>query len=120
ICPLSNPVERISREFFHFEQLFPMSEITVAVPVIHDAVRKIFRNSWKLSQLFDGRGVDIKGGDHIADLDVTGMGEVLQTLSAEIIRSEFLQRAGQTHLPSRNQTCSPNNHAHASNGPRVR
>ena len=76
-----------------------MSEITVAVPVIHDAVGKIFRNSWKLSQLSDGRGVDINGGNHIADLDVTGMGEVLQTLSAEIIRSEFLRCARQTHLP---------------------
>ena len=65
ICPLFDSVESVSREVFHFEQLFPVSEVTVAIPVIHNAVRKIFGNSWKLSQLFDGRGVDINGGDHI-------------------------------------------------------
>ena len=42
-----------------------MSVVTVAVPVIHNTVREIFGNSWKLSQLFDGRGVDINAADHI-------------------------------------------------------
>jgi hypothetical protein len=47
-----------------------MSVVTVPVTLIHNAVREIFGNSGKLSQLFDGRGVDINGGDHIVDLDV--------------------------------------------------
>jgi hypothetical protein len=36
-----------------------------------------------LSQLFDSRGVDIYGGDHIADLDVLSSLQVLHTLSAD-------------------------------------
>ena len=47
-----------------------MSEVTVAVPVIHNTVREILGDSWKLSQFFDGRGVDIHGGIHIDNLDV--------------------------------------------------
>jgi hypothetical protein len=42
-----------------------MSEVTVAVPVIHNAVCEVFGNSGKLSQLFDVRSVDVNGGDHI-------------------------------------------------------
>ena len=47
-----------------------MSVVTMAIAVIHNAVREIFCNPGKLSQLFDRRGVDIDGGDHIANLDV--------------------------------------------------
>ena len=54
----------------------------MAVPVIHNAVREVLGNSRKLSQLFDSRGVDIYGGDHIADLDVPSSRQVLHTLSA--------------------------------------
>jgi hypothetical protein len=83
ICSLLNLLESVSREFFHFEQFFPMSEVTVAIPVIHNPVREIFGDSWKLSQFFDGRGVDIHGGIHIGNLDVRSVGEVLHTSRAD-------------------------------------
>jgi hypothetical protein len=65
ICSLFDLVESVGRELFHFEQFFPMSEVTMAVPVIHNAVCEVFGNSGKLGQLFDLCGVDINGGDHI-------------------------------------------------------
>ena len=65
ICALFNLIESAGRELFHFEQFFPMSEVTVTVPVIHNTVCEVFGNSGKLSQLFDVRSVDVDGGDHI-------------------------------------------------------
>ena len=60
-----------------------MSEVTVAVPVIHNAVCEVFGNSGKLGQLFDVRSVEINGGGHIGDLDVFPLREVLHTSRAE-------------------------------------
>jgi hypothetical protein len=65
IGSLFDSIERVSGKLLNFEQLLPVCEITVTVPVIHDAVGEVFCDSGKLGQLFDGRCIDVDGSNHV-------------------------------------------------------
>jgi hypothetical protein len=65
IGSLFNFIERGSGKFLNFEQLLPVREIAVAIPVIHDAVGEVFCDSRQLSQFFYGSGIDVDGSNHV-------------------------------------------------------
>ena len=65
ISSLFDFVERVSRKFLNFEQLFPMCEITMAVSMIHDSVGEVFCDCWKLGQFFNGSSIDVNGSNHV-------------------------------------------------------
>ena len=82
VCALFELAENARREVFYCKKLFPISEITAPVPVIHNAICEILGDSGKLGQLFYCRGVDTDSGSHPA-LDVPFALEVLPTLRGE-------------------------------------
>lgn len=66
-----------------------MREITVTVPVIHDAVGEVFCDPRKLGQFFDGSGIDVNGSNHVSRLDVRPVIKVLHSSNSS---QTFLDR----------------------------